>query len=65
MYLCPILRACKNHLYSVLLVPRAIRMADAGAQIAQMYLPYDQLIGVIGEAGSASRADQGMFPAWS
>lgn len=58
-------RMQKNHLYSVLLAPRgAIRMADAGAQIAQMYLsPYDKLIGVIGEAGSGkSMLIKGMFP---
>ncbi len=58
-------RMQKNHLYSVLLAPRgSIRMADAGAQIAQMYLsPYDNLIGVIGEAGSGkSMLIKGMFP---
>ncbi|MDO5734083.1 MAG: alanine-tRNA synthetase second additional domain-containing protein [Eubacteriales bacterium] len=58
-------RMQKNHLYSVLLAPRgAIRMADVGAQIAQMYLsPYDNLIGVIGEAGSGkSMLLKGMFP---
>lgn len=55
----------KNHLYSVLLAPRGrVRMADAGAQIAQMYLsPFDQLIGVLGEAGSGkSMLIKGMFP---
>lgn len=58
-------RMQKNHLYSVLLAPRGrVRMADAGAQIAQMYLsPFDQLIGVLGEAGSGkSMLIKGMFP---
>lgn len=58
-------RMQKNLLYSVLLAPRGrIRMADAGAQIAQMYLsPFDQLIGIIGEAGSGkSMLIRGMFP---
>lgn len=58
-------RMQKNHLYSLLLAPRGrIRMADAGAQIAQMYLsPFDQLIGVLGEAGSGkSMLIKGMFP---
>ncbi|MDO5738487.1 MAG: alanine-tRNA synthetase second additional domain-containing protein [Eubacteriales bacterium] len=58
-------RMQKNHLYSVHLAPRgAIRMADAGAQIAQIYLsPYDNLIGVVGEAGSGkSMLIKGMFP---
>lgn len=58
-------RMQKNHLYSVLLAPRGrIRMADAGAQIAQMYLsPFDLLIGVLGDAGSGkSMLIKGMFP---
>lgn len=59
------LRMQKSHLYSVLLCPRgAARLADQGAQIAQMYLsPYDRLIGVIGESGSGkSILIKGMFP---
>ncbi len=58
-------RMQKNQLYSVLLAPRGrIRMADTGAQIAQLYLsPFDQLIGVIGEGGSGKSAlIKGMFP---
>ncbi len=58
-------RMQKNHLYSVLLAPRGrIRMADAGAQIAQMYLsPFDQVVGIIGESGSGkSVLIKGMFP---
>lgn len=58
-------RMQKNHLYSMLLAPRGrIRMADSGAQIAQMYLsPFDQLIGILGEAGSGkSMLIKGMFP---
>lgn len=58
-------RMQKNHLYSILLAPRGrVRMADAGAQIAQMYLsPFDQLIGVIGDSGSGkSVLIKGMFP---
>ena len=58
-------RMQKNHLYSILLAPRGrTRMADAGAQIAQMYLsPFDQLIGILGEAGSGkSMLIKGMFP---
>lgn len=58
-------RMQKNQLYSVLLAPRGrVRMADAGAQIAQMYLsPFDLLIGIIGEAGSGkSMLIKGMFP---
>lgn len=54
-----------NHLYSVLLAPRGyVRMADAGMQIAQIYLsPFDLLIGIIGEAGSGkSMLIKGMFP---
>ncbi len=39
-------------------------MADAGAQIAQMYLsPFDQIVGIIGESGSGKRVlIKGMFP---
>lgn len=58
-------RMQKNHLYSILLAPRGrVRMADAGAQIAQMYLsPFDQLIGLIGDSGSGkSVIIKGMFP---
>lgn len=58
-------RMQRSHLYSVLLCPRgAVRLADQGAQIAQMYLsPYDRLIGVIGESGSGkSILIKGMFP---
>lgn len=58
-------RMQSNHLYSVLLAPRGrIRMTDAGAQIAQLYLsPFDRLIGVIGESGSGkSMIIKGMFP---
>lgn len=58
-------RMQKNQLYSVLLAPRGrMRIADTGAQIAQMYLsPFDQLIGVVGEAGSGkSILIKGMFP---
>ncbi|MDD7401503.1 MAG: alanine-tRNA synthetase second additional domain-containing protein [Eubacteriales bacterium] len=58
-------RMQKNQLYSVLLAPRGrLRMADMGAQIAQLYLsPFDKIIGVIGEAGSGKSAlIKGMFP---
>lgn len=58
-------RMQSNHLYTVLLAPRgAVRMADCGMQIAQMYLsPFDLLIGIIGDAGSGkSMLVKGMFP---
>lgn len=58
-------RMQKNHLYSILLAPRGReRMADTGAQIAQMYLsPFDRIIGIIGESGSGkSVLIKGMFP---
>jgi len=58
-------RMQRNHLYSVFLAPRGLaRMADLGMQIAQQYLsPFDQLIGIIGKAGSGkSMLIKGMFP---
>jgi hypothetical protein len=54
-----------SHLYSVFFAPRGHRrMAQLGVEIAQQYLsPFDQLIGVIGEAGSGkSMLIKGMFP---
>jgi len=58
-------RMQRNHLYSVFLAPRGLdRMADLGINIAQQYLsPFDQLIGIIGKAGSGkSMLIKGMFP---
>ena len=58
-------RMQRNHLYSVYLAPRGLeRMADLGMQIAQQYLsPFDQLIGIVGKAGSGkSMLISGMFP---
>lgn len=58
-------RMQKSHLYSVYFAPRGYaRMADLGMQIAQQYLsPFDQIIGVVGEAGSGkSMLIKGMFP---
>ena len=58
-------RMQQNHSYSVFFAPRGRdRIYDLGMQIAQMYLsPYDQLIGIIGEAGSGkSMLIKGMFP---
>ena len=58
-------RMQRNHLYSVFLAPRGLeRMADLGMQIAQQYLsPFDQLIGIVGKAGSGkSMLISGMFP---
>lgn len=55
----------KNHLYSVYFAPRGLRrMAMLGMQVAQQYLsPFDQLIGIIGEAGSGkSMLIKGIFP---
>ena len=42
----------QNHLYSVFFAPRGnVRMTTLGMQIAQQYMtPFDQLIGIIGEA---------------
>lgn len=58
-------RMQRNHLYSVFLAPRGReRMADLGTQVAQQYLsPFDQLIGIVGKAGSGkSMLIKGMFP---
>ena len=58
-------RMQQSHSYSVFFAPRGRdRMYDLGMQIAQLYLsPYDQLIGIIGEAGSGkSMLIKGMFP---
>jgi len=55
----------QNHLYSVFFAPRGSRrMAQLGMQLAQLYLsPFDQLVGVVGEAGSGkSLLIKGMFP---
>ncbi len=55
----------QSHLYSVYFAPRGYaRMAELGMQIASQYLsPFDQLIGIIGEAGSGkSILVKGMFP---
>lgn len=54
-----------EHLYSVYFAPRgANRMAELGRDIAQLHLrPQDQLIGIIGDAGSGkSMLIKGMFP---
>lgn len=58
-------RMQRNHLYSVFFAPRGLpRMCDLGMQIAQQYLsPFDNLIGIIGSAGSGkSMILRGMFP---
>ncbi len=55
----------QNHLYSVFFAPRGnVRMTRLGMQIAHQYMtPFDQLIGIIGEAGSGkSMLIKGMFP---
>lgn len=55
----------QNHLYSVFFAPRGnVRMTRLGMQVAQQYMtPFDQLIGIIGEAGSGkSMLIKGMFP---
>ena len=57
--------ASATHLYSVFFAPRGnTRMYALGRQIAQQYLqPEDQLIGIIGDAGSGkSVVVKGMFP---
>lgn len=57
--------ASATHLYSVFFAPRGnTRMFALGRQIAQEYLrPEDQLIGIIGDAGSGkSVLVKGMFP---
>ena len=57
--------ASATHLYSVFFAPRGnTRMYALGRQIAQQYLqPEDQLIGIIGDAGSGkSMLVKGMFP---
>ena len=57
--------ASATHLYSVFFAPRGnTRMFALGRQIAQQYLqPEDQLIGIIGDAGSGkSVLVKGMFP---
>ncbi len=57
--------ASATHLYSVFFAPRGnTRMFALGRQIAQQYLqPEDQLIGIIGDAGSGkSVVVKGMFP---
>ncbi len=55
----------ESHLYSAFYAPRGfVRMAELGYSIAQQYLtPFDNLIGVIGDAGSGkSIVIKGMFP---
>ncbi len=55
----------KNHSYSIFYAPRGRRrIYELGMQIAQQYLsPSDQIIGLIGEAGSGkSIIVKGMFP---
>ena len=57
--------ASATHLYTVFFAPRGnTRMYALGRQIAQQYLqPEDQLIGIIGDAGSGkSVVVKGMFP---
>lgn len=59
------IRLQKSHLYSVYFAPRgSARMVELGMQIAQLYLsPFDNLIGLVGEAGSGkSMLIKGMFP---
>ena len=58
-------RMQRNHLYSVFFAPRGlVRLCDLGLQISQQYLsPFDNLIGVVGKAGSGkSMFIKGMFP---
>ena len=55
----------KSHIYSTYFAPRGrSRIYNLGILIAQLYLsPFDQIIGVIGEAGSGkSMLIKGMFP---
>lgn len=55
----------KSHIYSTYFAPRGrTRIFNLGIQLAQLYLsPFDQIIGVIGEAGSGkSVLIKGMFP---
>lgn len=55
----------KSHIYSTYFAPRGrSRIYNLGILIAQLYLsPFDQIIGVIGEAGSGkSVLIKGMFP---
>ena len=55
----------KYHILTTYYAPRGrSRMFDLGMQIAQQYLsPFDQIIGIIGEAGSGkSVLIKGMFP---
>jgi len=55
----------KSHRISTYYAPRGHqRMYDLGIQLAQLYLsPFDQLIGIVGEAGSGKSAlIRGMFP---
>lgn len=54
-----------SHIYSTYFAPRGrSRIFNLGIQLAQLYLsPFDQIIGVIGEAGSGkSVLIKGMFP---
>lgn len=58
-------RTLKNHSYSIFYAPRGRRrIYELGMQIAQQYLsPTDQIIGLMGEAGSGkSMIAKGMFP---
>lgn len=58
-------RTLRNHSYTIFFAPRGRkRIFELGMQIAQQYLsPTDQLIGLIGEAGSGKSAIvKGMFP---
>ena len=45
-----------SHIYSTYFAPRGrSRIFNLGIQLAQLYLsPFDQIIGVIGEAGSGN-----------
>ncbi|AHM58101.1 hypothetical protein EAL2_808p05980 (plasmid) [Peptoclostridium acidaminophilum DSM 3953] len=55
----------KSHVFSTFYAPRGRkRIYELGMQIAQLYLsPFDQIIGVVGEAGSGKSAlIKGMFP---
>ncbi|MHC1719310.1 MAG: alanine-tRNA synthetase second additional domain-containing protein [Clostridiaceae bacterium] len=55
----------KSHMFSTFYAPRGRkRIYELGMQIAQLYLsPFDQIIGIVGEAGSGKSAlIKGMFP---
>ena len=52
-------RTLRNHSYTIFFAPRGRkRIFELGMQIAQQYLsPTDQIIGLIGEAGSGKKTD--------